>query len=260
MIATDGIVQQFAERLEECRRRQHDLWDAFARDYDKKAVVVSFLVGLAFSLSEDQVAQMERSQGIAAASLTTEQKALLANAEPGMRELHFLDHTGGKRLKESTVEFLAGGHTQFRWGTDGDRYGLGINWLPYSQCGPQRDEPFAEALSRWRDRREWLIRQHYADFRQAADCCRLLFRLALSLSPEQVPEILEPPGLPVPALRPEQRLLLTAAAGLYPYQLPADLDEYSVQFEPQGQFWLRHGAGTRTSRYGMGWLPSSYKE
>src|SRR5438128_1375808 len=104
MIATREAVDELAEQLEECRDRQAEIWDLFARDGDEKAEVVSYLVELTFSLSSQQVTEMEQAGGIPAASLTGAQLALLAQAEPLMRRLKFLRSEDAK-LTESRLAF-----------------------------------------------------------------------------------------------------------------------------------------------------------
>jgi hypothetical protein len=259
MVAAHDAMEEIADRLEQCRRRQDEVWPDFARDYDQKSELVTALIRLAFSLSPAQVAQMEQRHGIAAASLTDEQKSLLDRAEPLARELGFLAHTEGATLVESTIEVLAGGSFGFAWefGTD-RRAGLSINWLPYSLCDHESHETFATAQARWQGRQDWLIRQHYADFRQAADCCRVLFLLALSLTTEQVSEVAGQPGARVDSLRPEQRALLEAAIRLGPPPVPRVVEVATVRFEPGGQFWLTHRQGDQASVYGMGWLPHAW--
>jgi hypothetical protein len=261
MVATHEAVDEVAGRLEQCRRRQDEVWPDFARDYDQKSELVASLVRLAFSLSTGQVTQMEQSHGVPAASLRADQQSLLDRAEPLARGLGFLAHTQGATFAESSIEVLATGSFGFAWEFGKDRRArLSINWLPYSLCDHESKERLAPALARWQDRQEWLIGQHYADFRQAADCCRLLFLLALSLSPEQVAAVAGPPGVQVAALWSEQRALLEAAIRLGPPPAPRVVDDETIQFQPDGQFWLTHRHGDQASDYGMGWLPHAWSQ
>jgi hypothetical protein len=249
-------VEALQARLEQCRPQQEEIVIAFGRSYDKKAQAVSILIDLGLSLSEEQAARMEQNKGFPAQSLTDAQKALLSRAEPLMRELGFL--STDMTLAESTLLFSSSGHLDFSWrDTSGNQRILGINWLPYSQLH-QRDESFDEAQQRCRDRREKIICQHYADFRQAADCCRLLFLLALSLSREQIEQQAAPNSLPTAALPPDLRLLLEGAVMLFPTPLPGNLRDFSLRFEPTGQFWLLREVEGRTSSHGMGWLPYAW--
>jgi hypothetical protein len=259
MVATLDAVQELAARLEECRPRQDEIWDTFARDFDKKAEIVSHLIDLAFSLSPEQVAEMEQEAGIPTGRLTRAQQELLSQAEPLAREIGFLAHINDQSLSGSTIKYDAGGHVEFTWLTPEGRAGLGINWLPYSQCNHQREESFAGAQQAWRNQREWLVRHHYAQFRQLADSCRLVFQVALSLSLDQIAGVVEQTGTPLRALRPEQRALLEAAGKLYPLRLPGALSDYSARFEPRGQFWLVQSKGADSNNYGLGWLPYSSK-
>jgi hypothetical protein len=260
MIATPDTVHDLTARLEECRERQEQIWDRFASDFDKKAEVVTSLIELGFSLTADQVEEMEQNAvGFPTTALTGAQAALLSEAEPLAREIRFLAHIKDQTLAGSTLRYDAAGHVQFTWGSPGVRAGLGINWLPYSQCSDQRRESFAEAQRAWSHRREWLVRRHYAEFRQLADCCRLVFLVALSLSPDQVAGVVKEAGTPVTALRLDQQALLEAASRLYPLPVRGVLRDYSARFEPGGQFWLMQSEGADSVNYGVGWLPYSWE-
>ena len=234
-------MHDLTARLEKCRQRQEEIWDRFASDFDKKSEIVTSLIDLGFSLTADQVEKMEQeAAGIPTAALTGTQAALLSEAEPLAREIGFLAQVTDQTFAGSTIKYEAGGHVQFTWGQrsarGGVRAGLGINWLPYSQCSDQRRESFAEAQRAWSHRREWLVRRHYAEFRQLADCCRLVFQVAVSLSPDQIAGVLRETGTPVTALRPEQQALLEAASRLYPHPVRGVVSDYSARFEPGGQF------------------------
>jgi hypothetical protein len=258
MVATPDTVNHLIARLEECRWRQEEIWHRFAGDFNKKAELVTHLIDLGFSLTADQIGEMEQSDtGLPAAALAGAQKALLSHVEPLAREIGFLAHIKDQTLSGSTVRYDAVGHVQFTWRSPGESAGLGVNWLPYTQCSDQRQESFAEAQRAWRHRREWLVRHHYAEFRQLADCCRLAFLVALSLSPDQIAGVMEEAGTPVTALRPEQQAFLEAASRLYPHRVRGVLSDYSVRFEPRGQFWLMQSEGADSVNYGVGWLPYS---
>ena len=60
MVATYDAAEELAARLEECRRRQVEIWDLFARDFNQKAELVMFLIDLGFSLTADQVMEMSK--------------------------------------------------------------------------------------------------------------------------------------------------------------------------------------------------------
>jgi hypothetical protein len=36
------------------------------------------------------------------------------------------------------------------------------------------------------------------------------------------------------------------------------VDDETIQFQPDGQFWLTQRHGDQSSVYGMGWLPSAW--
>jgi hypothetical protein len=293
MITTPRGIEALDARLEEVRGQQAEVWAAFGRDFDTKAELVSYLVDLAFSLTSEQTAQMEQQGGLPASKLAGAQWALFSPIELLADELGFLTRGGERRLAKSSFLFDAGGHVSFTWAQGDTQHRLGINWLPYSRCNAETQHPFRQACDEWRQRREWLIRQHYADFRQAADCCRLLFELALTLTPLQLGFLADRRGLPVARLHPEQRTLLEIAFRLYPGRPVTDLEgcaatggrdgrcaaegsggaprsgrrrqgasaatpEGRVHFEPEGQFWIELRRDTETIHYGMGWLPYSW--
>ena len=104
MIAMRSHARDLTGRLNDCRRQQDDLRARFAQDFDKKSDLVTSLLDLGFSLSEDQVAQMEENRGFPVAHLTAGQQPLLSQAEPLAREIQFLAHIKDQTLAESTLQ------------------------------------------------------------------------------------------------------------------------------------------------------------
>ena len=252
----DDLAVALSKRLERCLGHSDEIRAAFAQDYLRKAEAVTALVDLALLLSPEQMAAMDRGETIPITALSGQQRALLAGAEPAMRELGFVQE--GQTLDGATVHFASTGQMWFAWG-EPPTCRMGLNWLPYSQCDYGRQEGLRQAQEHWRGRREWLVGLHYADFRQAADCGRVLFRLALSLTRDQAAAMFEGDGIPVASLRPEQQALLEVGMALYPSLPPGDLHDCRVRFEPHGQFRLIHAGPAEGSRSGAGWLPYSWK-
>src|SRR5207302_1221399 len=129
-----------------------------------------------------------------------------------------LDLEEGRMLTESEILFLGNGQMWFAWGqrSEGapERAVAGLSWLPEGVYNRVGAISFSQSLSVWRDRKEWILAQHAADARCAAERSHLTFRIALTLSPEQLAWMIEQDGLPVSMLRPEQRTLLEAAISL----------------------------------------------
>jgi hypothetical protein len=245
-----------AEQLQNYRPRREEILATFGHDFDSKAELVSYLIDLALSLSAEQIVQMERDNGIATHCLSPEQQRFLAEAESIARAIH-LPPSERVGIAVSTARFFGSGHVRFSQAVGQGLVHWGINWLPYSLRRQEVAGSFAAAQEEWRGRKERLMRSHTADFRQSADCDRLLFLLALSLSPDQIARLDEGQPLAMHALRPDQRALLEAAMILAPQLPDGNLASSTVRFASDGQFWLELADARGTLRYGKGWLPYS---
>jgi hypothetical protein len=260
MVATRDKVHEFVELLDECAHHYAEIWDTFAHDGQKEAQVLRGIVELAFSLSEEQVRQMEQGDlgGLAASALTAAQKTLLARIEPIMHELRFLEDEPGLGLAQSRLRFLANGQMGFVWAELPGAPALCLRWLPHSVNHPERRGGFGQTQRGWRIHRSCLMQQHSMECRRAAECSRRVFELAVSLSPEQFAWMVQEDTLPVTALSGEQRALVEAAVAQHPKHPPHALHECLVRFDREGQFTLIHRGRNRVSHYSACWLPASW--
>lgn len=260
MVTTRDEVHEFVELLDECAHHYTEIWDAFAQDGQKEAHVLRGMVALAFSLTDEQVRRMEqgRPEGLPASALTPEQQTVLAQIEPMMHELRFLEDEPGMSLAGSRLVFRGNGQMAFVWGELPGAPALSLRWLPHSVSRTERRGGFGKLQRRWRSHGSALMQQHSVECRRAAQCSRRLFNLAVSLSPEQLAWMVQEETLPTTALRPEQRALVEAAVVLHPKDPPHALHECLLRFDREGRFTLIHRGRTRVAHYGVCWLPSSW--
>lgn len=260
MVTTRDEVHEFVELLDECAHHYTEIWDAFAHDGQQEAQVLRGMVELAFSLTDEQVREMEqgRPEGLPASALTPAQQTLLTPIEPIIHELRLLEDEPGLSLAGSRLVFRGNGQMAFVWGELPGAPALSLRWLPHSVSRSERRGSFGKVQRRWRSHRSCLMQQHSVECRRAAECSRRLFELTLSLSPEQLAWMVREDTLPTTALGPEQRALVEAAVVLHPKDPPHALHECLVRFDRDGRFTLIHRGRTRVAHYGVGWLPPSW--
>jgi hypothetical protein len=238
-----------ARVIERCKKLEAEYWSAIGEKWDEKTQAVSDLVEIVFALTADQIGKMDA--GLTVADLGEDQRRWLSDAAP---RLERFGPPGDDSLEKARMQILGNGSFRFAWTAPPQT--SSINWLPYSW---RKSETISvSALDALSSQKETILRRHYADFRQAADCARMAFALALTLSPDQIAASDGNPGLSCAALQPGQLALLKAFGRLYPAKSVSGLENGTVIYQTNGQFWslTQDAESGVVHQYGIGWLPS----